>query len=170
MTQCTPQSFLFHGLGRREIRGDFEGGEITSDGGALLLREVDQKTGILTAFAGCFVDHRSPDRIEHTVLELVSQRVYGLALGYEDLVDHDELRRDPFFSALVGKRDLAAYPSGELHLDEFALRGVTFDDHRRWAGVGQSRCWCTCAAQPRGVSSAIRFMGCVETRAITSFR
>jgi hypothetical protein len=120
MTECTSRPFLFHGLGRREIRADFDGGEITSDGGALLLREVARKTGILTAFAGCFVDHRSPDRIEHTVQELVSQRVYGLALGYEDLVDHDELRRDPFFSALVGKRDLAA-PAGKSTLNRLEL-------------------------------------------------
>jgi len=120
MTQCTPQPFLFHGLARREIRADFDGGEITSDGGALLLREVEKKTGILESFAGCFVDHRDPDRIEHTVLELVSQRVYGLALGYEDLVDHDELRHDPFFSALIGKRDLSA-PAGKSTLNRLEL-------------------------------------------------
>ncbi len=120
MTECTSHPYLFHGLGGREIRADFDGGEITSDGGALLLREVARKTGILRAFAGCFVDHRSPDRIEHTVEELTSQRVYGLALGYEDLVDHDELRHDPFFSALVGKRDLSA-PAGKSTLNRLEL-------------------------------------------------
>ena len=120
MTECNSQRFLFHSLGRREIRADFDGGEITSDGGGLLLREVAEKTGILKSFAGCFVDHRDPDRIEHTVEELISQRVYGLALGYEDLVDHDELRRDPFFAALVGKRDLSA-PAGKSTLNRLEL-------------------------------------------------
>jgi hypothetical protein len=120
MTECNARPLLFHGLGRREIRADFEGGEITSDGGGLLLREVAEKTGILKSFAGCFVDHRDPDRIEHTVEELISQRVYGLALGYEDLTDHDELRRDPFFAALVGKRDLSA-PAGKSTLSRLEL-------------------------------------------------
>ena len=120
MSECTLHPYLFHGLGRREIRACFDGGEITSDGGALLLREVARKTGILEAFAGCFVDHRRPELIKHSVLELVSQRVYGLALGYEDLVDHDELRRDPFFSALIGKQDLSA-PAGKSTLNRLEL-------------------------------------------------
>jgi hypothetical protein len=120
MTECTSQRFLFHGLGRREIRAAFDGGEITTEGGALLLREVAEKTGILSTFAGCLLDHRDPDRIEHTVEELISQRVYGLALGYEDLTDHDELRRDPFFAALVGKRDLSA-PAGKSTLNRLEL-------------------------------------------------
>jgi hypothetical protein len=83
----------------------FDGGSITSDGGGLLLREVERRTGILRQFAACFTDHRDPRLIEHSVLELVGQRVYGLALGYEDLNDHDELRRDPLLATLVGKVD-----------------------------------------------------------------
>jgi hypothetical protein len=85
------------------------GGDISSDGGALLLREVEERTGLLRQFAACFVDHRDPDLIEHTVAELVAQRVYGLALGYEDLCDHDDLRRDPLLAVLVGKTD----PTGQ---------------------------------------------------------
>ena len=83
-TECNGKLFEFHPLGRREVRADFEGGAITSDGGGLLLREVEKRTGIVARFAGCFTDHREAGRIEHTVRELVAQRVYGLALGYED--------------------------------------------------------------------------------------
>ena len=90
-TQCNQESFEFHPLGRREVRGRFDGGAITSDAGGLLLREVEKRTGIVAQFAACFTDHRDPERIEHTVKELVAQRVYALALGYEDLNDHDQL-------------------------------------------------------------------------------
>jgi hypothetical protein len=108
-TECNQESFQFHPLNRREICGNFDGGAITSDGGGLLLREVEERTGILKQFAACFTDHRDPKLVEHTVAELVGQRVYGLALGYEDLNDHDELRRDPLLAVLVGKQD----PCGE---------------------------------------------------------
>ncbi len=78
------------------------------------------KTGILREFAGCFVDRRDPRRIQHTVEELVTQRVFGLALGYEDLTDHDELRSDPLFNALVGKQDLSA-AAGKSTLNRLEL-------------------------------------------------
>src|SRR5512136_2062172 len=104
-TQCTPTQLEFHALGNREVVGKFDGGSITSDAGGLLLRETEMRTGILSRFAECFEDLRDPELIEHSVAELVSQRVYGLALGYEDLNDHDELRRDPLFAVLVGKAD-----------------------------------------------------------------
>ena len=96
-------------LGRREIVADFDGGYITSDGGALLLRKAEQLTSVIGLFAACFTDHRNPDLIEHTLGELVAQRVYALALGYEDLNDHDDLRRDPLLAAVVGKTD----PTGQ---------------------------------------------------------
>src|SRR2546428_10323681 len=102
-TECTQVSFQFHPLSQRDVVARFEGGSITSDGGGLLLREVERRTGILRQFTSCFTDHRDPRLIEHSVLELVGQRVYGLALGYEDLNDHDELRRDPVLAALVGE-------------------------------------------------------------------
>ena len=111
-TQCNQRTFAFHALRRREVRARFDGGQITSDAGGLLLKEVEQATGLLGRFAQCFEDHRDPELIEHSVLELVSQRVYALALGYEDLVDHDELRHDPLLAVLVGKAD----PSGEDRL------------------------------------------------------
>ncbi len=104
-TQCSQRSFEFHPLGKREVVGRFDGGQITSDGGGLLLRETEQATGIIAQFAGCFIDHRDPDLTEHTALELVAQRIYALALGYEDLNDHDDLRSDPLLAVLVGKKD-----------------------------------------------------------------
>ena len=108
-TQCNPTQLEFHALGRREVVGKFDGGNITSDAGGLLLRETEKRTGIIAGFAKCFEDLRKPEMIEHTVTELVGQRIYGLALGYEDLNDHDDLRCDPLFAVLVGKED----PEGE---------------------------------------------------------
>src|SRR5208337_2699520 len=113
-TECSGKLFEFHPLGAREVRVGFDGGAITSDGGGLLLREVEKGTGIIEQFASCFRDHRKPERIEHTVKELVAQRVYGLALGYEDLNDHEEWRRDPLLGVLAGKED----PTGESRARE----------------------------------------------------
>jgi hypothetical protein len=103
--QCNQESFAFHPLCRRDVVARLDGGLISSDGGGLLLRETERITGIIRQFADCFTDHRDPERIEHTVGELIAQRVYGLALGYEDLNDHDDLRHDPLLAVLVGKQD-----------------------------------------------------------------
>jgi hypothetical protein len=104
-THCTGRSFEFHALGRRNVLARFDGGTISSDTGGLLLRETESKTRIIRQFASCFTDHRSPRLIEHKLEHLIAQRVYGLALGYEDLIDHDELRHDPLLAVMVGKRD-----------------------------------------------------------------
>src|SRR6202795_3065505 len=109
MTECKPKPFEFHPLGSREVVAQFDGGDITSDAGGLMLREVEQRTGILQKFGGCFTDYRNPAAIEHPVEDLVAQRSYGMCLGYEDLNDHDELRADPMLAVMVGKRD----PKGE---------------------------------------------------------
>jgi Transposase DDE domain group 1 len=103
--ECNQFVLGFHPLKRREIRAQFDGGAISSDGGGLLLREVEKRIGILHQFATCFTDYRNADLTEHTVKELVAQRVYGLALGYEDLNDHEELRNDPLLAVLVEKSD-----------------------------------------------------------------
>jgi len=105
MTQCTRDTMRFKRLGKRNVVADFRGGTITSDGGALLLDRTDQAIGLLGRAAECFTDHRDADLTEHGVPELVRQRVFGLALGYEDLNDHDELSRDPLLAAVVGKAD-----------------------------------------------------------------
>ncbi len=104
-TECIQERFDFHPLNHREVVARFDGGEITSDAGALLLREVERRTGILKQLSFCFTDHRNPERIEHSVFELLAQRVYGLALGYEDLSDHDRLRHDPLMGLLAEKSD-----------------------------------------------------------------
>ena len=81
-TQCNEVLFDFQGQNRRDVVATFDGGTITTDGGALLLREVERLTGIIAGFSACFTDHRDPDLIEHPVEQLVAQRIYALALGY----------------------------------------------------------------------------------------
>jgi hypothetical protein len=92
MTHCKEQSWLFQELGTRKVEVDFGGGHLSSDGGGLVLRELERHSGLIRALADGFVDHRDPRYIEHSLEELLSQRLYGLALGYEDLNDHDHLR------------------------------------------------------------------------------
>lgn len=105
-TECFTEALLFQDLGERKVVADFSGGHLSSDGGALLLRQVDAGLGVSRALAGCFVDRRRQDLIEHQVPELIAQRLYALALGYEDLNDHAHLRRDPLLAAAAGKRDV----------------------------------------------------------------
>ena len=91
-TQHTPAQLEFHALGRRGVVGRFDGGRLTSDGGGVLLWEVDRRLALLDPVARCFADFRHPGKIEHALPELVAQRIYGIALGYEDVNDHDALR------------------------------------------------------------------------------
>src|SRR5271154_4377725 len=102
-TECNAELFGFAAIGRREVVAGFDGGSITSDAGALLLGAADQAIGLVGRFAQCFRDVRRPELIEHAVKTLVGQRVFGIALGYEDLNDHDELRHDPLMAVLAGK-------------------------------------------------------------------
>jgi Transposase DDE domain group 1 len=106
MTECNQSNFEFATHFRREVVAGFDGGTISSEAGSLLLREAEQKTGIVRQFAACFHDYRKPEKIEHTVKELIAQRVYGMALGYEDLNDHEQLREDPVIALLCGKKDV----------------------------------------------------------------
>jgi hypothetical protein len=99
----------FQGLGTRKVRAAFDGGYISSDGGALLLREVDARLGVTQRLASCFTDHRHREFVEHSVETLLRQRVYGIALGYEDLNDHDELSRDPLLAVAVGQADVEGH-------------------------------------------------------------
>lgn len=109
-TQCNEsrdkQKLEFTPIGNRRVEADFSAGQVSSDGGGLLLREVDQRLGLTRRMAECFSDHRDPDLVEHTVEQLLAQRIYGLALGYEDLNDHHGLSRDPLLATLVGKQDV----------------------------------------------------------------
>lgn len=102
-TECSVDLFGFAPVEGRKVVGSFDGGTITSNAGALLLGQLDRGLGLMRRFAGCFTDRRDPRFVEHQVVTLVGQRVFGLALGYEDLNDHDELRKDPLFAVLAGK-------------------------------------------------------------------
>ncbi len=105
-TECTKREVVFQGHGRRGVTAQFDGGRLSSDGGAVLLREADGVLDVTRRLAGCFTDHRSPERREHTLSCLVAQRVMGIALGYEDLNDHDQLRDDSVLALAVGRDDL----------------------------------------------------------------
>jgi hypothetical protein len=106
MTDCTPRQLELQGIGGgRRLVAAFDGGRISTEGGLPLLAAVERRTGLLARFAACFVDQRDPAYVEHPAERLVAQRVLGLVLGYEDLVDHDELRSDPLLAAVVGAGD-----------------------------------------------------------------
>jgi Transposase DDE domain group 1 len=112
-TECNRDLFGYEVVEGRQVVAAFDGGEVTSDAGALLLGATDRAIGLVTRFAACFDDGRAQAQVEHTVETMVAQRVFGIALGYEDLVDHDQLRHDPVLAALAGKltarrRDCAA--------------------------------------------------------------
>jgi hypothetical protein len=108
-TDCKSNRIEIQDLGRRQVVGEFNGGDITSDAGGILLREINRKLNLTGRIAECFEDYRNPDKIEHTVEQLVAQRIFGIALGYEDLNDHDDLRGDPLLALLCEKPD----PTGQ---------------------------------------------------------
>jgi len=112
MPKCTDGTMELGRLGRRVIEANFEGGDISSDGGVLLLRRVDERIGLSRAAAAVFSDARDPTRITHGLRELLAQRIYGLCCGYEDLNDHDVLRSDLLMQTAVGRVDaLASSPT-----------------------------------------------------------
>jgi hypothetical protein len=112
------------------VEAGFTAGLVSSDGGALLLRETDGKINLLCRLAECFVDGRNRELVEHTVAEMLSQRIYGLALGYEDLNDHEQLRADPVFGLLSGKRELEVPLAGKSTLNRLELIGRTERYHK----------------------------------------
>ena len=126
-TECSSDLFGFAPVEKRAVVASFAGGAITSDAGGLLLKQTDGAIGLLDRLAGCFVDHRRGDLIEHDVRTLVGQRVFGLALGYEDLNDHDQLRHDPLMAVLAGKlaahRSHCAPVAGKSTLNRLELSG-----------------------------------------------
>jgi hypothetical protein len=131
MTECIQSSFGFAAGGKRDIVARFDGGTISSDGGALLLRQTDQRMKLLPRLAECFLDGRNQSMVEHTILEMVSQRVYGLALGYEDINDHEYLRRDPVFGILAGRVDLEEPLAGKSTLNRMELGTGTKDRYKK---------------------------------------
>lgn len=121
MTECNQSSFGFEACGKREVLARFDGGTISSDGGALLLRQTDRRLNLLERAAACFVDGRNQNQVEHSVREMLAQRIYGLALGYEDLNDHEQLRHDPVFGVLAGREELQQPLAGKSTLNRLEL-------------------------------------------------
>jgi hypothetical protein len=128
-TDCIPDLFEFEPVEGRPVVAAFDGGSITSDAGALLLGATDRAIGLIDRFAACFRDFRRPELIEHEVATLIGQRVFGLALGYEDLIDHDQLRHDPVMAILAGKlearREDCAPVAGKSTLNRLELSRPT---------------------------------------------
>jgi hypothetical protein len=134
MTECIQERFCFAAHFSRRVEAGFTAGQVSSDGGSLLLRQADRKIKLLDRVAGCFVDGRSPFLIRHRLSEMLSQRIYGLALGYEDLNDHEQLRSDPLLGLLSGKRKLEEPLAGKSTLNRLELVGRT----RRYHKIGYS--------------------------------
>ena len=130
MTECIQERFAFTAHFSRRVEAEFTAGQVSSDGGGLLLREVDRRIDLVKRLAGCFLDGRSPWLVKHQLSEMLAQRIYGLALGYEDLNDHDELRRDPLLSLLSGKRKLEEELAGKSTLNRLELAGRTARYHK----------------------------------------
>ena len=124
-TECISDLFGFEPVEGHRVEAAFDGGRMTSDAGVLLLGRTARALGLIDRFAQCFDDQRNPARIEHEITTLVGQRVYGIALGYEDLVDHDQLRHDPVLAALGGKlsarRSTCAALAGKSTLNRLEL-------------------------------------------------
>jgi hypothetical protein len=131
MTDCNQSSFGFEACGKREIVARFDGGTISSDGGALLLRQTDQRLNLLPRLAECFLDGRNQERVEHSILEMLSQRIYGLALGYEDINDHEQLRTDPVFGILAAREDLEQPLAGKSTLNRMELGTGVKDRYKK---------------------------------------
>jgi hypothetical protein len=131
MTECNQSGFGFEACGRREIVARFDGGTISSDGGALLLRQTDRRLNLLPRLAECFLDSRDQGRVEHSILEMVSQRIYGLALGYEDLNDHEQLRQDPLFAILAGREEAGTTLAGKSTLNRMELGAGVKDRYKK---------------------------------------
>jgi len=121
MTECSQVSFEFAGHFGRRVSGEFAGGALTTDGGVLLLREVEQRIGLLRRLTGCFTDGRCAEQVEHPLARLLAQRIFGLALGYEDLNDHEQLRHDPLLGVAAGKREMTAALAGKSTLNRLEL-------------------------------------------------
>src|ERR1700751_6457252 len=130
MTECTQESFSFAAHFSRRVEAGFTAGQVSSDGGAILLREADRRINLLGRLASCFLDGRAPLLVKHRLSEMLSQRIYGLALGYEDLCDHEQLRSDPLLGVLSGKRELDEPLAGKSTLNRLGVGGGTARHHK----------------------------------------
>jgi hypothetical protein len=130
MTECNQETFTFTAHFSRRVEAGFSAGQVSTDGGALLLREVDRKINLLGRLAGCFLDGRAPLLVKHPLPQMLAQRIYGLALGYEDLNDHEQLRTDPLLAVLSGKRELEEPLAGKSTLNRLELVGRSARYHK----------------------------------------
>src|SRR5712664_1251566 len=121
MTECNQSAFPFEAHFSRQVVARFDGAQTSTEGGVLLLRQADHKIELLKRVASCFIDARDPQRVAHGLSEMLAQRIYGLALGYEDLNDHEELRRDPLLAVVAGKREMAEPLAGKSTLNRLEL-------------------------------------------------
>ena len=138
MTECNQSRFEFEAHFSRRVEAEFSGERLTTEGGALLLRAVDRKIGLLRRVESCFTDTRDAQRIEHELSEMLVQRIYGLALGYEDLNDHEELRNDPLLGVLAGKKDLGAPLAGKSTLNRLELTSAGSPASARYNKISYS--------------------------------
>jgi hypothetical protein len=130
MTECNQEVFSFAAHFSRRVEASFTAGQVSSDGGALLLRQADLKIDLLSRAAACFTDRRSPLLVTHQLTEMLSQRIYGLALGCEDLNDHEQLRHDPLMAVLSGRRKLEEPLAGKSTLNRLELPGGSKRYHK----------------------------------------
>ena len=136
-TECSAERSMFGRVEGRSVVAEFDGGALTSDAGGLLLGAADQRLGLVRRIARCFRDARDPRLVEHSVATLIGQGVYGIALGYADLNDHDELRHDPLMAVLAGKlearREDCAPVAGKSTLNRLELSRETPTKYRKIA-------------------------------------
>jgi len=130
MTECNQEAFAFTAHFSRRVEAGFTAGQVSSDGGSLLLRETDRKIKLMGRLGACFSDRRRPLLVKHPLTEMLSQRIYGLALGYEDLNDHEQLRSDPLLAVLSGKRELDEPLAGKSTLNRLELSGRSDRYHK----------------------------------------
>jgi hypothetical protein len=138
VTECNQSQLLFEGHFSRHVVAEFSGDQLSTEGGALLLREADRKIGLLRRVADCFTDTRQPERVEHRLPEMLAQRIYGLALGYEDLNDHEQLRNDPLLAVLAGKREIEQPLAGKSTLNRLELAPSGSPLPERYHKIGYS--------------------------------
>ena len=156
-THCQSKPLQFTKLGRRKVVAEFDGGRMSSDGGALLLREVDERCDLTGRVAACFTDYRDPCRVEHSVDRLVAQRIFGLCLGYEDLNDHDSMRDDPALAVgcedIAGEARVRERDRGHALASSKTLNRLELSEEKKAAATSVSRrtsinwmtCWWTCS-------------------------
>lgn len=138
MTECSETLFPFEAHFSPRVEAQFAGDWLTTEGGSLLLRQAERRIGLLRRVAACFTDYRQPDRIEHRLEEMLAQRIYGLALGYEDLNDHEQLRQDPLLGVLAGKKDLREPLAGKSTLNRLELTPVGSPAEERYNKISYS--------------------------------